>query len=146
MGFLDRVEGVERLPPPPLLVPPLVAELRVVALLVRVVPAAVRAAGAGLEDTVLAVTVTGVEGAGWAGELAEVATAGAGIAVTGVAAVGLDAAGLASVEAATAGLAAVGFAAVVLAVARDLGVAMGRRGGARWVVRGERSGFRGGKP
>jgi len=144
MGFVDRVEGVDRLlPPPP------AAELRLgVLLLARLVlvVAAVRAAGAGLEDTVLAVTVTAWESAGGAVAGAAGVAAGAGIAVTGVAAAGAGAAGLASVEAGTAGLAAVVFAAVVLAVARDLGVAMGRRGGARWVVRGERDGLRGGRP
>jgi len=146
MGFVDRVEGVERLLPPPERAPPLPAAPRLVVPLARLVLAAVRAAGAGLEDTVLAVTVTALVSAGLGVAAGAGAAAGAGIAVTGVAAAGADAAGLASVEAATAGLAAVVFAALVLAVARDLGEAMGRRDGARWVVRGERNGLRVGIP
>ncbi len=115
-----RVEGVERLPPEP---EPEAEEREPAARVLR------RAAGAalapelaavfaGVEATVLAVTVTGEdEAAGAAGVLA--LAAAAGIAVTGV----VPAAGLAAAALAAAGFAPALALAEVL-VARDRGVAM----------------------
>jgi hypothetical protein len=75
----------------------------------------VRAAGAGLEDTVWAVTVRAGVSAGFAAaaSFAGAAVAGAGMAVTGVVA------------------AAAGAALVLAAAARDRGVAMAEGDGAR---------------
>ena len=67
MGVLDRVV-VGRLEPPPELEPPVAAELRLPAVARGLaVLVAVRAAGAGLEDTVVAATVTAAVSAGLAG-------------------------------------------------------------------------------
>ena len=137
MGLLDRVVG-GRLVPPPELEPPEAAELRLVAVLRGLLVAAVRAAGAGLEDTVLAVTVTGaLSVAGLAAGVAAGAAAGAGIAVTGVAAAGVEAA-----EVPTTGLVELVLAAVALAFARDLGVAMERKGRSPVVGALKRGGLR----
>jgi len=122
MGVLDRGD-VGRLVPPAL--PPVEPEapLRrlVLAAAVRdlaavvVRAAVVRAAGAGLEDTVWAVTVRAGVSAGFAAaaSFAGAAVAGAGMAVTGVVA------------------AAAGAALVLAAAARDRGVAMAEGDGAR---------------
>ena len=145
MGLLDRVVEVGRLLPPPELVPPVAAELRLVAVARGLAVAAVRAAGAGLEDTVVAATVTGAVSAalGALGTAVDGAgvLAAAGMAVTGVVATGVAGAALASAElaaeAALAGLLTWALLAWVvpaeafLAVARDLGVAMAGEGGAR---------------
>jgi len=116
MGVLDRGD-VGRLVPPAL--PPVEPEapLRrlVLAAAVRDLAAVVvRAAGAGLEDTVWAVTVRAGVSAGFAAaaSFAGAAVAGAGMAVTGV-------------------VAAAAGAALVLAAARDRGVAMAEGDGAR---------------
>ena len=114
-----RVEGVERLPPEP---EPEAEEREAAGRVLR------RAAGAalavelaavfaGVEATVLAVTVTGAEAAAGAGVLG--LAAAAGIAVTGV----VPAAGLAAAGLAAAGF-ALGLALAEVLVARDRGVAM----------------------
>jgi len=113
MGVLDR-GVIGRLVPPAL--PPVVPEapLRrlVLAAAVRDLAAVVvRAAGAGLEDTVWAVTVRA--GVSAAASFAGAAVAGAGMAVTGVVA------------------AAAGAAVALAAAARDRGVAMAEGDGAR---------------
>jgi hypothetical protein len=145
MGVLDR-GVVGRLVPPAL--PPVVPEapLRrlVLAAAMRDLAAVVRAAGAGLEDTVWAVTVrAGVStGVAVAAAFAGAAVAGAGMAVTGVVAAAAGAALLADAFGAAA-LAALAWAALVLAAAaRDRGVAMAEGDGARRVVRRERNGLR----
>ena len=109
-----RVEGVERLPPEP---EPEAEEREAAARVLRRA-AELAAVFAGVEATVLAVTVTGEdEAAGAAGVLA--LAAAAGIAVTGV----VPAAGLAAAALAAAGFAPALALAEVL-VARDRGVAM----------------------
>ena len=131
--MLDRGD-VGRLVPPAL--PPVEPEapLRrlVLAAAVRDLAAVVRAAGAGLEDTVWAVTVRAGVSAGFAvaAAFAGAAVAGAGMAVTGV--VAAAGAGLLADAFGAAALAALAWAALVLAAAaRDRGVAMAEGDGAR---------------
>jgi hypothetical protein len=117
MGVLDRGD-VGRLVPPALPPEEPEAPLRrlVLAAAVRDLAAVVvRAAGAGLADTVWAVTVRAGVSAGFAAaaSFAGAAVAGAGMAVTGVVA------------------AAAGAALVLAAAARDRGVAMAEGDGAR---------------
>jgi hypothetical protein len=143
MGVLDR-GVVGRLVPPAL--PPVVPEapLRrlVLAAAMRDLAAVVRAAGAGLEDTVWAVTVRAGVSAGVAVAAGFAGAAAAGMAVTGVVAAAAGAALLADAFGAAA-LAALAWAALVLAAAaRDRGVAMAEGDGARRVVRRERNGLR----
>ena len=143
MGVLDR-GVVGRLVPPAL--PPVVPEapLRrlVLAAAMRDLAAVVRAAGAGLEDTVWAVTVRAGVSAGVAVAAGFAGDAAAGMAVTGVVAAAAGAALLADAFGAAA-LAALAWAALVLAAAaRDRGVAMAEGDGARRVVRRERNGLR----
>lgn len=127
------MEGVERLPPEP---EPEAEEREAAArvLLRRAAGAAfaavLAALFAGVEATVLAVTVTGAEAAAAAAGAAVVAlAAAAGMAVTGVVpAAGLAAAGFA---------AALDLALAEVLVARERGVAMTVMGYARWMVAGD---------